>query len=106
MNATAYTSIHVPTALYEAAVSAVRKNGSDISVLVEGFLKSLASVPTMGDVASQAKKKRLSDEALAEELKGFAPLTDADFPELTEEQFLHGVRAMSGKMIKGVERWL
>lgn len=97
-----YTSIQVPTALYEAAVSAVRQKGSDISVLVEGFLKSLASVPDAN--GKKAKKQRMSDEALAEELNVFGPLTDADFPELTQEQFLCGVRAMSGKMVKGADR--
>lgn len=106
MNATTYTTIQVPTALYEAAVSAVRQKGSDISSLVEGFLKSLVNVQDLSDEVIKANRQRLSDDALAEALKEFAPLTDADFPELTQEQFLHGVHSMSGKMIKGVERWL
>ena len=36
----------------------------------------------------------------------YAPLTDADFPEVSVEEYDSFVKRQSGRIIKGLEKWL
>lgn len=45
----------------------------------------------------------LTDEELEEKLKGFPPLTDEDFPDLTKEDYNHYASTLN---MKGIEKWL
>ena len=51
-------------------------------------------------------RRGLSDEQLAERLSQYAPLTDADFPELSETDYANYVKNNSGRITKGLEKWL
>lgn len=51
-------------------------------------------------------KKALSDEELAKRLAQYAPLTDADFPEVSAEGFASFAKSHSGRITKGLEKWL
>jgi hypothetical protein len=51
-------------------------------------------------------KKALSDEELAERLSQYAPLTDADFPEVSAEEYASFAENHSGRITKGLEKWL
>ena len=46
----------------------------------------------------------LSDEQLADRLSQYAPLTDADFSELSETDYANYVKNNSGRIIKGLEK--
>jgi hypothetical protein len=48
----------------------------------------------------------LSDEELAERLAQYAPLTDADFPEVSEGKYASFAKNHSGRITKGLEKWL
>ena len=48
----------------------------------------------------------LSDEALAEILKDFPPLTQEAFPELSKDDYIDWVRSQAGHLPKGLEKWL
>lgn len=51
-------------------------------------------------------RKALSDAELAEQLAQYAPLTDADFPEVSAEGYANFAKNHSGKVTKGLEKWL
>ena len=51
-------------------------------------------------------RKALSDEQLAECLAQYAPLTDADFPNLSKEDYALFARNNGGRITKGLEKWL
>lgn len=51
-------------------------------------------------------RKALSDEQLAECLAQYAPLTDTDFPELSEADYANYVKVRGGRIAKGTEKWL
>lgn len=55
---------------------------------------------------AKPKRERLSDEMLAEKLKDFPPLEDEDFPELDAQDYSAFQRNSSGKLTKGLEKWL
>ena len=48
----------------------------------------------------------LSDEEFAERLAQYAPLTDADFPEVSAEGYASFAKNHSGRITKGLEKWL
>lgn len=48
----------------------------------------------------------LSDEELAEKLKGFPLLTMESFPELSESEFVDMVKSQAGRIPDGLEEWL
>ena len=48
----------------------------------------------------------LSDEALAEVLKDYPPLTQEAFPELSEGDYEAIVKSQAGRLPKGLEKWL
>lgn len=52
------------------------------------------------------RRKALSDTELAEQLAKYAPLTDADFPEISAEGYAFFAKKHSGKISKGLEKWL
>jgi hypothetical protein len=52
------------------------------------------------------RSKALSDKELAARLAQYAPLTDADFPELSKEDFENFVKYNGGRITKGLEKWL
>ena len=55
---------------------------------------------------ARKRSKALSDEELAARLAHYAPLTDADFPELSKEDFVKSVKNNGGRITKGLEKWL
>ena len=48
----------------------------------------------------------LSDVQLAQQLAQYAPLTDADFPELSKSDYDNYIHSTSGRITKGLEKWL
>ena len=52
------------------------------------------------------RRKALSDAELAERLAQYAPLTDADFPEISAEGYASFAKSHSGRISKGLEKWL
>ena len=48
-------------------------------------------------------KKALSDEELAKRLAQYAPLTDADFPEVSAEGFASFAKSHSGRITKATK---
>ncbi len=52
------------------------------------------------------RRKALSDEELSEQLAQYAPLTDADFPEVSAEGYANFAKNQSGRVTKGLEKWL
>lgn len=50
--------------------------------------------------------KGLSDEALSELLKDFAPLNLSDFPDIEDEAYSAFVERKGGSLPKNVESWL
>lgn len=48
----------------------------------------------------------LSDEALADLLKDFSPLTQEAFHELSKDDYVNWVRSHAGHLPKGLEKWL
>ena len=50
--------------------------------------------------------RALSDEQLAARLAQYAPLTDADFPNLSDTDYANYARSNSGRITKGLEKWL
>ena len=52
------------------------------------------------------RRKALSDAELAEQLAQYAPLTDADFPEVSAEGYASFAKSHSGRITKGMEKWL
>ena len=51
-------------------------------------------------------RKALSDAELAERLAQYAPLTDADFPEISAEGYANFAKNHSGRLPKRLEKWL
>ena len=49
---------------------------------------------------------KLTDEMLAERLKGYPPLEESDFPSLAAEDYGTYLKSRSGQLPKGLERWL
>lgn len=58
------------------------------------------------EVRARKRRRGLSDEELAERLAQYAPLKDADFPEVSVEDYANYMRNQSGRIVKGVEKWL
>lgn len=52
------------------------------------------------------RRRALSDAELAERLAHYAPLTDADFPEVSAEGYASFAKNHSGRVTKGLEKWL
>ena len=52
------------------------------------------------------RRKALSDAELAERLAQYAPLTDADFPDVSAEGYASFAKNRSGRITKGLEKWL
>ncbi len=52
------------------------------------------------------RRKALSDAELAERLAQYAPLTDADFPNVSAEGYASFAKNQSGRIAKGLEKWL
>lgn len=50
--------------------------------------------------------KTLSDAELAERLAQYAPLTDADFPDVSADSYVSFTKNHSGRITKGLEKWL
>ena len=52
------------------------------------------------------RRKALSDAELTERLAQYAPLTDAEFPEVSAESYALFAKSHSGRITKGLEKWL
>lgn len=48
----------------------------------------------------------LSDEDLDKELSQYPPLADKDFPDIDIEAYAHHIKAVSGRLPKGLEKRL
>lgn len=48
----------------------------------------------------------LSDEALAEIVKDFPPLTQEAFPELSKSDYIEIGKSQTGRLPNGLEKWL
>ena len=55
---------------------------------------------------ARVRKHSLTDEQLAEVLSQYAPLTDSDFPDLSKSDYDNYVCSNSGRIEKGLEKWL
>lgn len=53
-----------------------------------------------------SRKRGLSDEQLAKQLAQYTPLSDDDFPQLKAEDYANYTRNNSGKIARGLEKWL
>ena len=47
----------------------------------------------------------LSDEALAEKLKDYPPLTQEAFPNLSKDEFIDMAKSQAGRLPEGLEKW-
>ena len=56
--------------------------------------------------ASSSKHSAVSDEALSEILQSYPPLKESDFPNLNEDDYSGFEKRQSGRLPKGIERWL
>ena len=54
----------------------------------------------------RVRKQGLTDEQLAERLAQYAPLTDSDFPNLSKSDYDNYARTTSGRISKGLKKWL
>jgi hypothetical protein len=52
------------------------------------------------------RRKALSDAELSERLAQYAPLTDANFSEISTEDFANFAKKRSGRITKGLGKWL
>ena len=67
---------------------------------------SAATEATANDVRISKHRHGLTDEELAACLAKYVPLTDADFPSLSQEDYADYLKNHSGRVVKGVEKWL
>ena len=65
-----------------------------------------SSVKTTASLRQHTRKRKrgLSDTELAERLAQYAPLTDADFPEVSVEGYASFAKNHSGRITKGLEK--
>lgn len=52
------------------------------------------------------RHSKLTDEMLAERLKGYPPLEESDFPSLAAEDYRNYIKSHSGQLPKDLEQWL
>lgn len=52
------------------------------------------------------RHSKLTDEMLAERLKGYPPLEESDFPSLAAEDYGTYLKSRNGQLPKGLEQWL
>ena len=55
---------------------------------------------------AQSRHGSLTNEVLAERLKGFPPLEAKDFPNLDASDYQAYQKSRSGQLTKGLEKWL
>lgn len=55
---------------------------------------------------ARKRMRALSDAELAKRLTRYAPLTDADFPDIDSEAYANFAKNSSGHITKGLEKWL
>ena len=48
----------------------------------------------------------ISDEALAEKLKDYPPLTQKAFPDMSKDEFMDMAKSQAGHLPEGLEKWL
>jgi len=51
-------------------------------------------------------RRGLSDEQLAQQLAQYPSLSESDFPEVNAEDYAHFMHNRSGRVPKGIEKWL
>ena len=64
----------------------------------------LAQVNSKG--RPRSRRGKLTDEMLAERLKDYPPLEESNFPSLAAEDYGTYLKSSSGKLPKGLEKWL
>ncbi|MBR1409480.1 MAG: hypothetical protein IJ580_00060 [Prevotella sp.] len=68
--------------------------------------RKASGAATFAHHQTRKHKRALSDAELTEKLAQFAPLTDADFPEISAEEYTSFAKKHSGCITKGLEKWL
>ena len=76
--------------------------------LIEASTAEGKSVKATNSHLHRVHKRRrvLSDQELAGYLAQYEPLTDADFPDVSKEDFANYAKNNSGHITKGLEKWL
>ena len=67
---------------------------------------SVITEAKLSELYARKHRTQLSDEELAEQVAQYAPLTDGDFPELSGEDYANYMKNQSGRIVKGLEKWL
>ena len=115
---TATLQIRVENNLKEQATALFDRLGLDLPTAIRIFLKKSVSEngvpfeikekPRVSLSGSEAhyRHSKLTDEMLAERLKGYPPLEESDFPSLAAEDYGAYLKSRSGQLPKGLEQWL
>lgn len=77
--------------------------------LIEASTAAKTKPETVGKnsrTCAHRHSRGVSDEQLAARLAQYVPLTDADFPNLSEADYANYARSNSGRITKGLEKWL
>ena len=115
---TATLQIRVENNLKEQATALFDRLGLDLPTAIRIFLKKSVSengVPfeikekpcvSASGLEPHYRHSKLTDEMLAERLKGYPPLEESDFPSLAAEDYGTYLKSRSGQLPKGLEQWL
>jgi hypothetical protein len=55
---------------------------------------------------TRTHNRGLTDDQLAQQLAQYPSLSESDFPEVNAEDYAHFMRKSSGRIPKGIEKWL
>ena len=93
--------------LVAEAENALGNNGTTFQLWLQQQVEALLrkQVDRMRRQA-RARQHGLTDEQLSEELAQYAPLKGSDFPELSKADYDNYVRSTSGRITKGLDKWL
>ena len=115
---TATLQIRVEDSLKEQAMALFDRLGLDLPTAIRIFLKKSVlenGVPfeikekprvSASGLEAHYRHSKLTDEMLAERLKGYPPLEESDFPSLAAEDYGAFLKSRSGQLPKGLEQWL
>lgn len=87
--------------LVSKAESLLTNKGITLQIWLQQQVESLVR-----EQVGRKYHRGLSDEQLAEQLAQYAPLSDSDFPQLNAEDYANYTRNNSGKIARGLEKWL
>ena len=87
----------------EAVMSGKASLSTWLQKQVEELLRSRVSGNAIRRIS---RRNVLSDEALAQLLSQYPSLSDDDFPQLSADDYSRYAHSRSGRMPKGIEKWL